>query len=174
MSSPRSNGIARVCGQLRFDAEDTERGIDARQGSRYAGRQPTQTDGSEDSRAALDAQLEELIGDLVADGSLSGDNVEVVGGRDEHEALFVGNLVGLGDTLHVVRADEHDLAAVGAHARDLHVGRVVGHHYDGAHVQESCRAGDRLRVVAARMDDNTAGAFIGRKLRQCVVARRGS
>ena len=104
--------------------------------------------------------------DLEADGALSGNDMRVVIGMDEHRAAAGDGLLhdrlAIGDCLAV---DDH-LRAEGAGGGDLHEGRWPRH-------DDGCRdakplgvPGDRLGVVAGGHGNDAAGAFVGRKRQQ--------
>lgn len=115
-----------------------------------------------DQAAASDADEDRVDGahrlaqDLHADRALSGDDVRVVVGMDEREALAALDSPRLVVGLAVGVAGQHDLRAQRLHRIHLDLRRGHRHHDHGATPELACREGDTLRMVPRGGGDDTA------------------
>jgi hypothetical protein len=109
------------------------------------------------------------LGDLEADRALAGDHPVVVEGRNDRETPFRGDPLGDGLTLVARRADDDDLRAVRGDSLALDRRRIRGHDDDRRCTQKPRRPSDALGVVARRVGDDAAGAFLGGQGRDCDV-----
>ncbi len=90
-------------------------------------------------------------------------------GRDQCQAVLLGQPAADGFAVFGIAVVEDHLAAVAARGLDLDRRRVLGHHDHRAHAQQPRRQRDRLRMIARREGDDTGLALLGCELRQRVV-----
>ncbi len=97
-----------------------------------------------------------LLQQLLADGALPGDHLDVVKRRDQGVALQLGETAALAVSLVEAVAEQQHVAALAAHRIDLDVRRGLGHHDDRLDTEPGGRQGDPLGVVAGRGGDDAA------------------
>ena len=97
-----------------------------------------------------------LLQQLLADGALPGDHLDVIKRRDQGVALQRGEAATLAVGLVEAIAKQHDVAALPAHRVDLDVRRGLGHHDDRLDTELGGRQGDPLGVVAGGGGDDAA------------------
>ena len=97
-----------------------------------------------------------LLQQLLADGALARDHLDVVERRDQGVALQLGESAALAVGLIEAVAKQHDVAALTAHRVDLDVRRGLGHHDDRLDAELGGRQGNPLGVVAGRGGDDAA------------------
>ena len=97
--------------------------------------------------------------DLQPDRALTRDDVEVIEGRDQGEALVRRETRGTGVPLG--RRGHHDLRSVRAGGRHLDLGRGIRHHHDDADAQRAGGVGEGLPMVAGGVGDHSGCALLG-------------
>lgn len=118
-----------------------------------AGQQATTANGGEHAVEAVG--VGDLPADLHADGALARDDVGVVVGRDEGQALLLGTAETLGLGGVKVVAVEHGIAAQPAHIVHLDARRGQWHDDGRRDAERLARQGDALRVVSGTAGDDT-------------------
>ncbi len=97
-----------------------------------------------------------LLQQLLADGALPGDHLDVVKRRDQGVALQLGEAAALAVSLVEAVAKQQHIAALAAHRVDLDVRRGLGHHDDRLDAKPGGRQGDPLGVIAGGGGDDAA------------------
>jgi hypothetical protein len=110
-----------------------------------------------------------LLQDLHPHSALAGDDVEVVVGRDEHQAVTRNQVGSVRRRVVVGVAVQHHPRAQGAHGIDLDARRIAAHHDGGPESELARRQGDTLRVIPGRRGDDAAGTLGLGQLRDLVI-----
>ena len=139
------NGLLHGGGVLGLYAVNLDVGIQALDRVRHAGDQSAAA-----NRAQHHVHVLQLVEDLQADGSLSGDDLVVVKGVDERHAGFVPELQGVSVGVVVGALDQHDLRAQCLGGLDLRNGRTLRHADDRLGAHAGGRQCDALGVIARR------------------------
>ncbi len=154
--------------ELHLDADDLDRGLDVLGGDGDAANDPAAADRHDDA-----VEVGRVLEHLDADRALSGDDLVVVIGVDEKEALFLDQ--GLGGDLAVGQrlARQDDTGAMRPGALDLGRGRRLRHHDGGRDAEPLGMIGDGLRMIAGRHGDDAAGPFLSASGSTSCYRRRG-
>src|SRR5579872_7336813 len=145
-----------VGGEFGFDTDDFDFGtgeLDCGGDARY---EASAADGGEDS-----FDVGQLFENFEADGTLSGDDLFVVVGRDDDVSVVGGEFFGFGFALVRSGADQDNFRAELRSGFTFDRGRVVGHDDHGLCLEGAGGIGDALGVVAAGVGDDAFFALVG-------------
>ncbi|MNO76790.1 hypothetical protein D3C76_678720 [compost metagenome] len=102
-----------------------------------------------------------LLQQLLADGALTRDHLDIVERRDQGVALQFGEAAALAVGLVEAVAKQHDVTAQPSHRVDLDVRRSLGHHYDRLDAELGRRQRNTLGMVAGRGRHHAMGLLLG-------------
>jgi cytochrome c oxidase assembly factor CtaG len=156
---PARKRVAGIGREFRLDADDAGGRTECLERRGDPGGEPPSADGDQDG-----PDIGQVLGDLEADGPLSGDDPVVVVGRDDGQAALGRDRLSARLALLGCRAHHHDLGAVGGDPVALDGRRIAGHDDHGRRPEQSGGAGDALGVVPGRVGDDAAPPlFVGER-----------
>ena len=162
---PLAHRLQHRVGVHRLHADHAHLGTHGLDVTRHARNQTAAADGHEDGvqRALVLAQ------DLHRHRALAGDDIGIVEGMHESQALVPLQQQRMAVGVGVAVAMQHDLAAQGLHGVDLQARCRHRHHDDGAAAQALGRQRHTLGVVAGRGADHAARQHFRREPHHLVV-----
>ena len=109
-----------------------------------------------------------ILGDLPPHRTLAGDHKRIVIGAHQRRAAFGSDVAGDGFAILAIAIIQDHFRAIGLGAIALGRRSIRRHHDGRAHVEDFCRRGHALGVVAGRVRDHAAAEPVLRDRRQLV------
>jgi len=104
--------------------------------------------------------VRQVFENFEANRALAGNDLFVIVGRHDRVTVLGGQLLSAQSALFAARADGDDLRSERGGSVKLVLWSVARHHDDGLHAQRPRRVGHALRVIAARIGNDSAAAFV--------------